>query len=180
MESQPTLHEFQALKAKYQKAKKRIHKYQKRIIGYKKTIKNYRKGEVADKWKEIIVREKLKSKLSPGKIDILLSKHQRRCSKNWTHQDYVQTAKLNMLGGPKVVNYVRQNVIPLPSKVTLQQKTSFVRILPSKIIQPSISYLEHLIKSWTSTEHLAVIMFDEINLTNKAEMDLKFNTVIGY
>ena len=128
MDTQPSLHDVKAenetLKQKYELLKKKNRNLENRIRSFRKTIKKYSGGKVPDTWKRRIVKERLNSKLSEGTLEMLLSKKPRRHTKKWTQADYARTLQLRLIGGKSSVNYVRKNVIPMPSEITVQQKMS--------------------------------------------------------
>ena len=179
----PTIKELLEKVAKYELRNKiqakRIHTLQMQNRRFRNTIKKYSVGDVPNSWKNNVVREKLKSKLSKSKIEMLLSKAPRKFSKFYSNLDHKQTLQLRMIGGPKAVEYVKKEIINIPSVRTNQRLIDHIMIKPDVIIEPVIDFLKHSKQNWTSTEHLAVIMFDEVNLMSKCELNLKTGNVIG-
>ena len=53
--------------------------------------------------------------------------------------------------------------------------------MPGSIIHPVMMYLEHLVAKYgpDSPDLLGVLGFDEINLSNRAEIDPRFGNIIG-
>ena len=130
--------------------------------------------------KKEITSEWLSAKYTPARVNKIMSYKKLRNSKKYENKDYCDAMKLRNLGGRKVLEHVREELeIALPAKSTLQKKFSHIRIVPGEICKAALLYLQHAKKSWTSTEHLAVINYDEINLLKIAELDQKDDTVIG-
>ena len=53
--------------------------------------------------------------------------------------------------------------------------------MPGVIIKPVLMYLEHLVSTLgpDNIELLAVMAFDEVGLLNLAEIDPRFDTIVG-
>ena len=121
----------------------------------------------------------LKDKYTPAEINVMMSKTKSH-SKKLSNTDLCKSMGVRMLGGGKMLDHLRKECnFPVACKRTLQGKFSHIRIEPGVIIEHTIEYLKHAMKSWTSTEYLAGLFFDEVNNTQIGELDLRTDTVIG-
>ena len=143
-------------------------------------MKNRANGQVSKKVKKEITSEWLSAKYTPAKVIKIMSHKKVRHSKKYENKDYCDAMKLRNLGGRKVLKHVREELeIALPAKSTLQKKFSHIRIVPGEICKATLVALQHAKKSWTSTEYLGLLNHDEINTQKIAELDSKYDTVIG-
>ena len=80
----------------------------------------------------------------------------------------------------KPYNFVK-TIFPFPILDTLRKKFSFLRIMPGSIIHPVMMYLEHLVEKYgpDSINLRGALGFDEVNLSNRAEIDPRFGNIIG-
>ena len=121
----------------------------------------------------------LKDKYTPSQINVMMRKNQTH-SKKLSNSDLYKSMGVRMLGGGKMLDHLRKECnFPVACKRTLQDKFSHIRIEPGVICEHTLDALKHAMKSWTSTEFLAMLCFDEVNTTQIGELDLRTDAVIG-
>ena len=152
-----------------------------RIQVLKKTINLYKQGNLPKYTIRIVVHEALKKHFGRGQIDIFLSEKPRRFTKNYTTKNYHDAMALRNIGGVKSLALVR-NLIPMPSFTSLQQKFSFMSLLPGYIIEIRIYIKTHLSKldSWKNgAGKLTGISFDEVHNRKIGMYHAKFDLIVG-
>ena len=141
-------------------------------------LKNCQEGKkLSKKNKMAVCKDLLGHKLSDGQLDILASKKPRQKSRKWTNKDYSRSQKLSLMVNKKAYQFIQQEIAPQPGFSTARKKFSHVKVVPGKIIKASIFHIKHLIQSGKG--HLLMISFDEFNLTNRAEYDMRMDCVVG-
>ena len=138
------------------------------------------KGIMPKKQKKQIAKDVLKStgRFSDARLRVLVDG--KKYAKNLPATDLADALQLRNIS--KKAYVFMNSVLPIfPHLDTLRKKFSFLRIMPGVIIQPVIMFLEHLVATLgaDSIELLAAIGFDEVGLLNLAEIDPRFDNIIG-
>ena len=146
---------------------------------YKLQLSKYKRGFMPRKLKKQIAKEEFSGRFSEQMMDVILSKGKKKYSKKLPSTDLAKALQLRNLSS-KAYNFVR-SILPFPHLDTLRKKFSFLRIMHGSIIHPIMMFLEHLVAKYEpdSLDLLGVLGFDEINLSNRAEIDPRFGNIIG-
>ena len=110
---------------------------------------------------------------------MLISKEKRSRSNKWRQEDILKAFKLKAISRAGF-DYVRENIIPLPSKSKVYNELRFLR-LDTGILKPATVYLGHIRQQTEDNplERLSSICFDETSTSNRAEWDEIFDTIRG-
>ena len=166
---------------------KKIAKYQRLYWNANKSIKHYKlrlarkdQGIMTKKQKKQITKDVLKAsgKFSDARLRVLVDG--KKFAKNLPATDLAAALQLRNIS--KKAYVFMNSVLPIfPHLNTLRKKFSFLRIMPGVIIKPVLMYLEHLVETLgpDNIELLAAIAFDEVGLLNLAEIDPRFDNIIG-
>ena len=80
---------------------------------------------------------------------------------------------------PKAFEYVRKNVLPLPSEAAIREQFKGVHVKPG-LNRPAFEFLRELVpKMTTPGENIATIMIDEMKLEERGDIDRKIDAAIG-
>ena len=179
--------EVRKLKLEIAQKDQKIAYYQRLYWNARKSVKHYKlriakkeKGIMPKKQKKQIAKEVLKAtgKLSDAKLRVLVDG--KKFAKNLPATDLATALQLRNIS--KKAYKFMNSILPIfPHLDTLRKKFSFLRIMPGVIIKPVMMYLEHLVSTLgpDNIELLAAIGFDEVGLLNLAEIDPRFDNIIG-
>ena len=143
-------------------------------------IEKYAAGKMPLKEKKRLLVDYFPGKfsLSPGQIDIMLSKKERKRSKLWTNSDYCKAMKIRCLS-VRALNYVRKELCPLPAYPTLRAKFgSFMHLTPG-FMRPMMVYLSRTLVDLSPYKRLSILLFDDVKITEKGQLDRKLDMIIG-
>ena len=76
------------------------------------------------------------------------------------------------------MKHVSKFIIPQPSTSSLQKRFSFISLCPG-IIQPTVKYFIKIMDKMTPEEKIIGGCFDEINTQNRADLDSRFDAIVG-
>lgn len=95
----------------------------------------------------------------------------------WSPEDMTAAISLRSVS-PKAYRYLRTNNYPLPAMSTLRRWISKIDVNPG-ILKTVISLMEKKADYLEKNERLCVLTFDEIYISNKIEIDKKYEQVVG-
>ena len=80
---------------------------------------------------------------------------------------------------PKAFEFVRKNVLPLPSEAAIREQFKGVHVKPG-INKPALEFLRELVpKMTTPGENIVTMMIDEMKLEERGDIDRKIDAAIG-
>ena len=98
-------------------------------------------------------------------------------SKLWSNSDYRNAMELRCISSHGL-KFVRENICPLPAYITLCKKFSFMHLIPG-FMKPMMLYLSKTLPKNDPKKNLFMILFDEVKITNKGQLDRKLDMIIG-
>ena len=131
---------------------------------------NVKNGDLPDATQILVTKNQLKHKFSDAMIDMLISKKPRIKSRKWSNEDVALTFKLKCLS-PAACDFIRKNIIPLPSDTHIWRALSFVK-LDTGFLKPIIIYMKHLRSQLKDPlARVSAINFDECSTAFMCEFD---------
>ena len=87
--------------------------------------------------------------------------------------------KLRCCGsGRQALEYVRENIAPLPAYSSITAEFSYFHIIPG-FIRPAMEYFRFKLQDRSAYYRLCGFSFDEVKTTKTAQLDRKIDMVIG-
>lgn len=87
--------------------------------------------------------------------------------------------KLRCCGsGRQALEYVRNNIAPLPAYSTITAEFTYFHVIPG-FIRPTMEYLSLKLQDRPAYYCLCGFSFDEVKITKVAQLDRKIDMVIG-
>ena len=155
-------------------------KANKSIRHYKVRLSKVGRGILPQKTKKQIAKDVCKAtgKVTDSMLKVIVDG--KKFAKNVPASELATALQFRNIS-KKAYNYFRTILPIFPHIETLKKKFSFLRIMPGVIIKPVLMYLEHLVSTLgpDNIELLAVMAFDEVGLLNLAEIDPRFDTIVG-
>ena len=121
---------------------------------------------------------------SKGQIDVALkaieakkNKKKKLESHSWSHKDYIKSFRVKSFGGIKSLEYIKDDIVPLPSPSTIRKQFGFMH-LGLRFLKPALMYLRDLMTVTKDIEKLCVISFDETRTSQLALFDPKLDQLL--
>ena len=141
-------------------------------LHFQSLAKKYESGEVPKATKDVIVHKTLEGRFSKPVIDVMIDPNRKRVQ-NAPESDYSLAMKIRRSSKKEALNLVR-TVIPLPGLTGLQEKFSWLHVLPG-LFKAVIAYYKLKIPHMKPLEELTACCFDEINLSEQGSLDSRYD-----